>query len=305
MHGTPPLTLNHPQSMNDVPCNTKETMRRGVLNGITKAHSSGYCSELSKDDMDKLTEIILHHIRVEKETAARGYYALHESNTELHVRPEAISPDATGQNRIGYHLEEGTSDIGRDESSHEHSLNDSIDELIRQVTSHGATEEHIRIAETMSYSTTTTINILYQASVNRIARMDFQRLVEAIEVSLRDFSSANERFSPNELFKGQLRLSGANLLQDGNIEVAAHAEHREDLERLHRISAWHEVFERSLGPLPVQTYNVRMNSIRIGCMTFGESKEKAAIINALTDQNFRVDSDNSIRNFIGNIDFEW
>ena len=120
----------------------------------------------------------------------------------------------------------------------------------------------------------------------------------AIAVSLREFSS------PNDRFKGPVRLSGAKLLEDGNIEVAAHAEHREDLERLHRISAWHEVFERSLGPLPVQTYNVRMHNIRIGCMAFGESKEKAAIINALTDKNFPVDSDNSIRNVIGNIDFE-
>ena len=147
-------------------------MRRGILNGITKAQSSGYCSELSKEDMDDLTEIILHHIRVEKETAARDFYALHESNTELIVRPEAISPDATGQNRIGDHLEEATSDISMDEPSHEQSLDAAIDELFRDATSHGAIEEHIRITETKPYSSTTIINIVWQASVNRMERMD-------------------------------------------------------------------------------------------------------------------------------------
>ena len=299
MRGTPPLSSDHPQSMNDVsPVNPQETIRRGVLNGITKAQSNGYCSDLSKEDMDNLTEIILHHITVEKAAAARGFYALHESIPELHAMLKATSPDATEQNFIGDHLEEATADIGVDKPSHENSLGDAIDELIREVTSGGAIEEHNRIAETKSHSTTTIINILYQASVNRIERMDSQRLDEALAVSLREFSS------PDELFKGPLRFSGAKLLKDGNVEVAAHAEHREDLERLNRISPWHEKFERSLGPLPDETYDVRMHNIRNGCMTFGESKEKAAIINALTDKNFPVDSDNSIRNVIGNIDFE-
>ena len=298
MRGTPPLTFNRPQSMDDVPCNPKETMRRGVLNGITKAQSSGYCSELSKEDMDNLTEIILHHIRVEKETAVRGFSALHESNTEIYARLKATSPDATEKSRRGNHLEEATSDIGIDEPIHEQSLDAAIDELIRDATSHDTIDEHIRITETKPYSSMIFINIVWQASVNRMERMDSRHLEKAIAVSLREFSS------PNDGFKGPVRLSAANLLEDGDIEVAAHAEHREDLERLHRMSAWHEVFERSLGPLPLQTYNVRMYNIKIGCMTFGESKEKAAIINALTDQNFPVDSDNSIRNVIGNIGFE-
>ena len=285
--------------MNDVsPVNPQETIRRGVLNGITKAQSSGYCSGLSKENMDNLTDIILHHITVEKVAAARGFYALHESIPELHARLKAMPPDATGQNRIVDPLEEATADIGVDEPSHETPLDDAIDELIREVTSDGAIEEHIRIAETEPYSSTTIINIVWQASVNRMERMDSRHLARAIAVSLKEFSS------PNDRFKGPVRLSDAKLLEDGNIEVVARAEHREDLERLHRICTWHEVFERSLGPLPVQTYNVRMHNIGTGRMTFGESKEKAAIIRALIDENFPVDSDNSIRDIIGNIDFE-
>ena len=298
MRDVPPLTLDHPQSLNDIPpVNSKETIRRGVINGITKAQSSGYCSELSEEDMDNFTEIILHHITVEKAAAARCFYALHESNTELHARLEATSPYATEQSRPGDCREEATSDIGMDEPSHEPSLDDAIDELIREVTSDGAIEEHIHTAETKYHSTTTTINILYQASVNRIARMDSRRLEEAISASLREYSS------PNEPFKGPLRFSCAKLLQDGDIEVAAHAEHREDLERLDRISSWHKQFERSLGPLPAQTYNVIMQDIINGRMTFVESKEKSAIINALTDENFPVNSDNSISDVIGNIDW--
>ena len=298
MHGIPPLRSYHPESKNDVPpFDPKETVRRGILNGITKAQSSGYCSGLSKAVMDNITEILLHHITVEEAAAARGFYTLHESNPELHARLKAISPDITAQSRLGDHLEEATSDVGMDELSHEPSLDVAIDELISEATSHGAIEEHIRITETKSYSTTIIINIVYQTSVNRIERMGSQRLGEAIAVSLAEFSS------PNDRFKGPVRLSAAKLLENGNVEVAAHAEHREDLERLIRISGWHEEFERSLGPLPVQTYNVAMHNMRIGCMTFVESKEKSAIINALTDENFPVDSDNSIRSVIGNIDW--
>ena len=297
MRGMPPLALDHLQSMIDVPpVNRIETMRRGVLNGITKAQSSGYCSGLSKERMDNLTEIILHHITVEETAAARGFYALHESIPELPASLKAFTPDARGQDRIGDHLEEATANIGMDETTHETSLDDAIDELIREVTANGAIEEYIRIAETTSHSITTTINTIYQASVNRVERMDSRRLEEAIAVSLRKISSP-------ELFKGPLRFSGAKLLEDGNVEVAAHAEHREDLERLNRISPWHEMFERSLGPLADETYDVRMHNMRIGCMTFVGSKEKAAIINALTDENFAVDSDSSNCNVIGNIDF--
>ena len=55
--------------------------------------------------------------------------------------------------------------------------------------------------------------------------------------------------------------------------------------------------------MPAQTYNVIMQDIVNGRMIFGESKEKSAIINALTDENFPVDSDNKFRDVIGNIDW--
>ena len=298
MRGIPPWALHHPQSMNEVPSvNPKETLRRGILSGITKARSRGYCSELSKAGMAKLAEIILHHITVDKAAAAPGFSALHESNPEIHARLNARSPDTTAQSRPGDHLEEAASDIGMDKPSHERSLDVAIDKLIREATSHGAIEEHIRITETKFYSTTTIIKIVYQTSVNRIERMESQRLGEAIAVSLAGFSS------PNDRFKGTVRLSTARSLDNGDVEVTAHAEHREDIERLIRISAWHEEFERSLGPLPVQTYNVRMHHMPICGMSFVESKAKAARINALTDENFPVDSDNAIRSVIGNIDF--
>ena len=298
IRGIPPLALHHPQSMNEVSSvNPEETLRRGILSGINKARSRGYCSELSEAGMAKLTEIILHPMTVQKAAAARGFSALHKSKPELHARPNVRSPDTTAQSRPGNHLEEATSDVGLDKPSHERSLGVAIDELIREATSHGAIEEHIRITETKSYSTTKTIKIVYQTSVNRIERMDSQRLGEAIAVSLAEFSS------PNDPFKGPVRLSTAKLLENGYVEVAAHAEHREDLERLIRISAWHEEFERSLGPLPVQTYNVRMHHMPICGMSFVESKAKAAMINALTDENFPLDSDNAVRSVIGNMNF--
>ena len=169
-----------------------------------------------------------------------------------------------------------------------------FDAVEKEAASNVAVMDDTRIVEIKSYSTTIILKIIHQESVNRMEGKDSRHLGEAISVSL-------EAFFSNDWFRGSIRLSSARLLDSGDVEIIAHAEHRGDLERLIQTTAWHEEFERSLGPLPIQTYNVRMHNMRIGCMTFRNRKEKSAVIMTLADTNFPVELDNGNRIIIGDI----
>lgn len=102
-------------------------------------------------------------------------------------------------------------------------------------------------------------------------------------------------------FRGSIRLSSARVLDSGDVEIIAHAEHRRDLERLIQTTAWHEEFERSLGPLPIQTYKVNMQNMKIGCMEIRNRKEKSGVVMTLLDTNFPVESDNGNCTITGDI----
>lgn len=117
---------------------------------------------------------------------------------------------------------------------------------------------------------------------------------EAVVASLESFFFKN-------WFRGLIQLYSARVSDSGDVEILAHTEHRGDLERLIQTTAWHEGFERSLGPLPSQTYNVRMHNMRIGCMELRNRKEKAAVVMTLVDNNFPVELDNGSGTIIGDI----
>ena len=165
-----------------------------------------------------------------------------------------------------------------------HAAHSRLDEVEEEGTTNIPVVGRTPILE--SYAATIMIKIRHQANVNRIEGTDARHLGEAISVSLEAFFSDN-------WFRGSVRLSSARLLDSGNVEFVAQAEHREDLERLIQSRAWHEVFERNLGPLPTETYDIRMQNMRIGCMVFTDRKEKATVIRTLADMNFPAGAGNS------------
>ena len=162
-------------------------------------------------------------------------------------------------------------------------VNSTEEEVTRNLEVFNGTQ----IIEIKSYTATINLNIVHQASVNRMEGMTCNYLGEAISVSL------EASFSDYQ-FRGSVRLSVARFLDCGDVEVVAHAEHRGDLERLVQTTPWHEEFERSLGPLPIQTYKIRMHNMRIGCMIFMNRKEKSAVIRTLANTNFPADPNNGI-----------
>ena len=167
-----------------------------------------------------------------------------------------------------------------------HAAHSRLDDAEEEATSGAAVFVHPRIIETKSFSSTLIMQLRHQASVNRLEGSNTGHLREAISVSL-------EAFFSHDWFRGSVRLFTIRILDSGNVEVVAHAEYREDLERLIQSTAWHEEFERSLGPWPTETFNVRMHNMRIGGMVFKDRKQKATVIKMLVDSNFPLDHGNS------------
>lgn len=245
------------------PSDLRSQISKGITNGIAEIQSNRrYFRGWSDADKDSVTRILLDNIITE--TAAGPYESYHEP----HTRFEARSPGTAAYNRLDGERAEDISNV--------------------------AVVNGTRIVETKSYSATITLNIVHQASVNRMEGKDSHYLREAISVSI-------EVFFSDDWFRGTVRISGAWLLDSGDVEFVAHAEYRGDLERVIRSTAWHEGFETSLGPLPVQTYNVRMHNMRIGCMVFSNRKEKSTIIKTLADTNFPVESYDNTRSIIRDV----
>lgn len=156
-----------------------------------------------------------------------------------------------------------------------------------------AVTDGTRIIENRSYSTTISVKIVHHTSVNRMEGWDSHRLGKAIADLIEAFDSADR-------FSGLVRLSAARLLDSGNVNVIAHAEHREDLTRLVQTAAWHGSFERSLGPLPNQTFDVRMHDVRVSSMVI-ENRKQSATIRMLADTNLLTASQPSKCGIIRNI----
>lgn len=244
----------------------------GITKGVVEAQMNGHYFKW--EDKDSFVRTILSNVTTEAAAGTRDtiplaqFYGLRESYQELHAKLKAPWPRNAAYGRLDRSEEEAVLD--------------------------SALFNGTRIVEIKSYSATITLEIVHQASVNQMEGKDSRHLGEAISVSLEAFFSV-------DWFKGSVRLSAARLLDSGDVEVVAHAEHQEDLERLLESTAWHEEFERSLGVLPSKTYNVRMHNMRIGCMVFRDRKEKSTIIKTLADINFPVDSNGSNGSIIRNI----
>lgn len=245
----------------ELPSKLRDKISKGITDGIAKAQSDSHWFKCSKADKDSFTRTILDNITNESAASAQDtiplaqFYGLCDSYQELHAKLEGQLP-AT--------------------AAHRH-----LDDVGEEATSNVAVVNGIQITEKKSYSATIILNVVHQASVNRMEGETSRWLGEAILVLL-------EAFFSDYWFRGSVRLSAASLLDCGDVEVFAHAEHRGDLERLIQTTTWHEEFERSLGPSPAQTYNVRMHNMRIGCIIFKNRKEKSVVIKTLANNNFTV-----------------
>lgn len=79
-------------------------------------------------------------------------------------------------------------------------------------------------------------------------------------------------------------LTNATLLDNGNIEVHAHAESKEDNERLSRIRGWDLEFEKSIYTL-VKSYSVETSRFGVDSLNMQTRKHKATAIKEIIEEN--------------------
>ena len=221
---------------------------KDIENGIAEAQAHGHYSKSSTVDKDVGTIIILGNIATQITTQARNMDPFNRlsktylPNQDLHAKSSAKLRNVQAHSCIG----------------------NAPEDAVSNVTVNG-TRIMETIMETKSYSATITLEILRQASVNRLEIWDSRHLGMAIPGMLLTF------FSDDRL-RGLMRLSAARLIECGNVEVFALAECPQDLERRIRWIDWHEEFERSLNFVSFQTYNVRMHTHRLHDIQKSERK---------------------------------
>ena len=266
------MAANLPR-MDGIPPSRQDSFVPGIRNGAAKSREVGFRIKGSEAHKNNLTGIVRENFKRKTAPSAKDTrllaqcQKLQKSHQQLPARVEPLRSSSTSTTRS------------------------RISNTGSNALPHAAAVSDTRIIEHKSYSATIEVNIVHQASVNRLEGGGSRYWGEAI-------SDTVEAFFSNDKLRGSVRISTATLLDSGNVEIITHAEHRGDIERLLQTMAWYEAFERQLGPIPVQTYIVRIHNMRIGFMEFSNRKEKSTIIRRLVESNFPDDFLTTNREFI-------
>ena len=123
-------------------------------------------------------------------------------------------------------------------------------------------------------------NVERQESVNCLDDMGSDGILQRLSSSLETMRSLGHD-APDSI-----QLTNAMLLDNGDVEVHAHAEAKEDMERLSRIQGWDLVFEKSIS-VPAKSYAVETPRISVDDLNMQTRKSKATAIRELLDENLR------------------
>ncbi len=118
-----------------------------------------------------------------------------------------------------------------------------------------------------------TFNIEHQAAVNQLDDMDSNGILRKLSSSLETMRSLVHDV-PHFI-----RFTNAMLLDNGNLEVHAHAESKDDIERLSRVRGWDYEFEKSIST-PIRTYAVETSRISLDSFNWQTSKKPQRLENS-------------------------
>ena len=127
-----------------------------------------------------------------------------------------------------------------------------------------------------------TFNIEHQAAVNQLDDMDSDSILEKLSSSLEAMRSLGHDV-PHFI-----RFTNAMLLDNGNLEVHAHAKSKDDIGRLSRIRGWDFEFEKSICT-PIRTYAVETSRISVDSFNLQTRKHKATAIRELLEGNLHFE----------------
>ena len=125
-----------------------------------------------------------------------------------------------------------------------------------------------------------TFNIKTQAAVNHLNEIGSDGILQRLSDSLEAMRSLG--YDPPD----SIHLIDVMLLDNGDVEVHAHARSEEDMERLRRIRGWDLEFEKSISP-PAKSYAVEIPRMNRDNLTMQNRKYKATVINELLEENSR------------------
>lgn len=135
-----------------------------------------------------------------------------------------------------------------------------------------------------------TFNIKHQAAVNHLDDMGSNGILRKLSSSLEAMRSSGYD-APDSI-----QFTNAMLLENGDVEVHAHAGSNKDMEQLSKIRGWDVEFEKSI-TAPAESYAVEIGQIRVDSLNMQTRKLKARVIRELLQENLRfVDSVDDIQN---------
>lgn len=123
-----------------------------------------------------------------------------------------------------------------------------------------------------------TFNIKTQPAVNQLNDIGSDGILQRLSNSLEAMRSLG--YDPPD----SIHFINAMLLDNGDIEVHAHARSEEDMERLRRIRGWDLEFEKSISP-PAISYTVELPRINRDNLNMQNRKHKATVIRELLEEN--------------------
>ena len=126
-----------------------------------------------------------------------------------------------------------------------------------------------------------TFNIEHQAAVNHLYDMGSIGILQKLSSSL-DTMRSSGHDAPHSI-----RFTNILLLDDGNVEVHADADSKEDMQRLSKIRGWDLEFEKSIS-VPTESYAIETPRINLESLDIRTRKQKAAAIKELLEANLHL-----------------
>ncbi|CAF9934279.1 hypothetical protein IMSHALPRED_009657 [Imshaugia aleurites] len=151
----------------------------------------------------------------------------------------------------------------------------------------------IIIRDGMGFSTTVSLKIVRQASVNVLERMTASQLSDYLSSSLKEFLCGQH------LSFKKVHISDMRLLDNGDVKVHIQAKTREAIQKINGPKGWDP--EKYLPGSSVPICKVGMHKVEINSLKFRTRKEKAAIIKKLADENNAIGHDKLPIPIIGDI----
>ena len=182
-----------------------------------------------------------------------------------------------------------------------HDLRSSFQELLSKLNLNGGPPGPDSMTRTnevagLNASSLITFNIEHQAAVNHLYVTSPVGILRNVSSSLETMRSSGHD-APNSI-----HFTNAVLLEDGNVEVYAYADSKEEMERLSRVRGWDLEFEKSIS-VPVKSYAVEIPQLNVASFNMKTRKHKAAAIKELLEGNLRLAD--SLRNIDDIRDIRW